>query len=117
MERQHDGRRLFLQALDYCFCRQYGQAAAAFDAAATLGNGDACFHLYCQFVYAGCCRTRHRGLSELLRCVIIFSPAYELTNECVKLILTTAVMSGSEAQTWADSVSTPHGATHCQNGL
>lgn len=67
---EEEGRRLFLQALDYRFRRQYGKAADAFDAAAALGNGDAYFHLYCQFEEAGCCRPNRRGpidLDELLR--------------------------------------------------
>lgn len=62
---EEEGRRLFLQALDYRFRRQYGKAAAAFDAAAALGNGDAYFHLYCQFAYAGCCRPKRRNPVDL----------------------------------------------------
>lgn len=67
---EEEGRRLFLQALGYRFRRQYGKAAAAFDAAAALGNGDACIHLYYQFEEAGCCRPNRRSpfdLGERLR--------------------------------------------------
>lgn len=51
-----EGRALFLKALDFQFARNYKEATLAFVAAAALGNGDACWHLYQNYEYNGCCQ-------------------------------------------------------------